>query len=29
MMLVKNRNTVDDVLDSLPMVPTLSEGTSS
>jgi len=26
MMLVKNRNTVDDVLDSLPMFPTLSEG---
>jgi mercuric reductase len=26
MMLVKNRNTIDDVLDSLPTFPTLSEG---
>jgi mercuric reductase len=26
MMLVRNRNTIDDVLESLPMFPTLSEG---
>ena len=26
MMLVRNKNTIDDVLDSLPMFPTLSEG---
>lgn len=26
MMLVKNRNTIDDVIESLPMFPTLSEG---
>ena len=25
MMLVRNKNTIDDVLDSLPMFPTLSE----
>lgn len=25
MMLVRNKNTVDDVIDSLPMFPTLSE----
>jgi mercuric reductase len=25
MMLVKNKNTIDDVVDSLPMFPTLSE----